>query len=170
VKDTKNISIFEQAPDVSLGAEAAFEPGFGQTRSLNQDYSNPEWCEGLLRNLDRQILRTPGDLTTHVQRINALLAAGYKGERVFAAALDINAVLGGKGLALQRRIHDQIFPVLDDQQRSVLVSIRSGAAIPADTAVRYCLLPRYQENSVQLVAIKRDEVAGIFSSVDFDIG
>lgn len=170
MNDTKHVSIFEQAPAVSPGVETAFEPGFGQMCSLNPDYSDPQWCEGLLRQLDRQILRTPGDLTTHVQRINALLAAGYQGDRVFAAALDLYAVLGGKGLALQRRIHDQIFHVLDDRQRSTLVAVRSGGTIPADAAVRYCLLQRDQDAGVQLVAIKRKEISGRSSNVDLDIG
>ncbi len=157
----EHVSIFEQTPDVSPSAETTFEPGFGQTSSLNPDYSDPQWCERLLRHLDRQILRTPGDLTAHVRRINALLAAGYKGDRVFAAALDLHTVLGGKGLALQQRIHDQIFPVLDEQQRSVLLAIRSGAAIPADAAVRYCLLAQDRDAPVQLVAIKGKEFGGI---------
>lgn len=165
-----NVSIFEQTPDGPLQAEATFEPGFDYTRALHPDYSDPQWCEGLVRYLDRLIRRSPNDLTPHVQRINALLAAGHQGDRLFAAALDLHTVLGTNGLALQRRIHDQIFSVLDDQQRSNLVAIRSGASLPACAAEKYCSLPRSRDETLQLVEKKQKDPAKTFAPVDFDIG
>lgn len=170
MSETKDISIFQQAPSVLPDAETTFEPGFAQTRSLQPDYSDPQWCERLVRHLERQILRTPGDLNKHVQRINALLAAGQHGDRVFAAALDLHAVLGSNGQALQRRIHEQIFPVLDDWQRTALVAARSGGAVSAGDAGQYCLLPQSQEAGMRLVAIKGETEPGNKPSVDFDIG
>jgi len=170
MKDVTNVSIFAQTPDVPLSAELTFEPGFEYTRALSPDYSDPQWCEGLVKYLDRLIRRTPNDLTPHIQRINALLAAGCEGDRVFAAALDLHTVLGSNGLAIQRRIHDQIFPVLDDRQRSDLVAIRSGASLPARSAEKHCSLPRNSEGSVQLVEkIPKDPVK-TYAPVDFDIG
>ena len=170
LKDKGNISIFEQVPDIPLPTEAMFEPGFGYSRALTPDYSDPHWCEGLVRHLDRLITRSPNDLTPHVQRINALLAAGYTGDRVFAAALDLNTVLGSNGLALQRRVHEQIFSVLDDQQRADLVAIRSGGSIPARAAEKYCSLPRSKVDNVQLVSKKREDSAWKSAPLDFDIG
>lgn len=170
MSETKNTSIFQQAPSVLPDAETTFEPGFVQTRSLQPDYSDPVWCERLVRHLERQILRTPGDLNKHVQRINALLAAGQYGDRIFAAALDLHAVLGSNGQALQRRIHEQIFPVLEDPQRTALVAIRSGGSVSAGDAGRYCLLPQSREAGMQLVAIKEKQASGNKPAVDFDIG
>lgn len=170
MSETKNTSIFQQAPGGLPDAEATFEPGFAQTRSLRPDYSNPQWCERLVRHLERQILRTPGDLNKHVQRINAMLAAGSQGDRVFAAALDLHAALGSNGQALQRRIHDQIFPVLEDWQRTALVAARSGGAVSAGEAGQYCLLPQSLETGMQLVAIKEKQEPGNIPAVDFDIG
>jgi hypothetical protein len=170
LKDSTNVSIFEQTPDIPQPSESTFEPGFEYTRALSPNYSDRQWCEGFVKHLDRLIRRSPSDLTPHIQRINALLAAGYQGDRVFAAALDLHTVLGSNGLALQRRVHDQVFPVLDDQQRSDLVAIRSGALLPARAAERHCLLPRSPEISVKLVAKKQDEFVGILAPVDFDIG
>jgi hypothetical protein len=170
LKDSANVSIFEQTPDVSLSVESTFEPGFEYSRALQPNYSDPQWCEGLVRYLDRLIRRSPNDLTPHIQRINALLAAGNQGDRVFAAALDLNTVLGGNGLALQRRVHDQIFSVLDDQQRSDLVAIRSGASLPARAAEKHCSLPRSHDDSVQLVEKKQEDPVKTFAPVDFDIG
>jgi hypothetical protein len=170
VKDVASISIFEQTPDIALPAETTFEPGFEYSRALKADYSDPQKCEALVKFLERLIRRSPRDLTPHMQRINALLAAGSHGDRVFAAALDLNTVLGGNGMALQRRVHDQIFPVLDDQQRADLVAIRSGASLPARGAEKHCSLPRSSIKSVQLVSKKRDAAAGTFATVDFDIG
>jgi hypothetical protein len=155
LKGAKQVSIFEKTPDVLLPAELTFEPGFEYTHALNPDYSDSQWCEGLVKHLDRLIRRNPNDLTLHIQRINALLAAGYEGDRVFAAALDLNTVLGSNGLALQRRIHDQIFSVLDDQQRSDLVALRSGASLPVRAAEKYCSLPRSRDETVQLVEKSR---------------
>lgn len=153
-----------------MPTESTFEPGFDYTRALTQNHSDPQWCEGLVRYLDRLIRRSPNDLTPHIQRINALLAAGNKGDRVFAAALDLHTVLGVNGLALQRRIHDQIFSVLDDQQRSDLVAIRSGASLPACAAEKHCSLPRSRDATVQLVEKKQEEPVKTFAPVDFDIG
>lgn len=170
MSETKDISIFQQAPSILPDAETTFESGFAQTRSLQPDDSNPQWCERLARHLERQILRTPGDLNKHVQRINALLAAGLQGDRVFAAALDLHAVLGSNGQALQRRIHEQIFPVLEDPQRTALVAIRSGGSVAAGDAGRYCLLPQSQETGMQLVANKEKKGAGSKPAVNFDIG
>jgi hypothetical protein len=170
VSEAKDISIFQQAPDMLPDAETTFEPGFAQTRSLQPDYSDPEWCEKLVRHLERQILRTPGDLNKHVQRINALLAAGQRGDRVFAAALDLHAALGVNGQALQRRIHEQIFPALEDWQRTALVAARSGGAVFAGDAGQYCLLPQTRATGMQLVAIKVEADSGNRPSVDFDIG
>lgn len=155
MKDVKHVSIFEKTPDVPLPVELTFEPGFEYTHTSNPDYSDPQWREGLVRYLDRLIRRAPNDLTLHIQRINALLAAGYEGDRVFAAALDLNTVLGSNGLALQRRIHAQIFSVLDDQQRSDLVALRSGASLPVRVAEKYCSLPRSRGETVQLVEKSR---------------
>ncbi len=170
LKDAENVSIFEQTPVASQTAESTFEPGFDYSRALQPDYSDPQWCEGLIRYLDRLILRSPGDLTPHVQRINALLAAGNKGDRVFAAALDLHTVLGGNGLALQQRVHDQIFSVLDDQQRSDLAALRSGASFPVRAAEKYCSLPRNIDDSVPLVSRKQKDSAKQSAKVDFDIG
>jgi len=170
LKDITSISIFQQTPDVPLPAESTFEPGFEYTRSLSPNYSDQQWCEGLVRYLDRLIRRDPNDLTPHIQRINALLAAGSQGDRLFAAALDLHTVLGVNGLALQRRIHDQIFSVLDDQQRSDLVAIRSGAFLPACAAEKHCSLPRSRDETVQLVEKKQKDSARTFAPVDFDIG
>lgn len=170
LKEVTNVSIFAQTPDVSLPAESTFEPGFDYSRALSQNYTDPKWCEGLVKYLDRLIRRSPSDLTPHIQRINALLAAGSTGERVFAAALDLNTVLGSNGMALQRRVHDQIFPVLDDQQRSDLVAIRSGALLPARAAEKHCSLPRSHDQSVQFVEKKQEEPVRKFAPVDFDIG
>jgi len=169
LKDVANVSIFEQAPDTPLQAESTFEPGFEYSRELQPNYSDPQWCEGLVRFLDRLIRRQPNDLTPHVQRINALLAAGYRGDRVFAAALDLHTVLGNNGFALQRRIHDQIFPVLKDQQRSDLVAIRSGASLPVRAAEMHCSLPRNREGNVQLVLKKQEDSARTSATLDFDI-
>jgi hypothetical protein len=170
LKDAEHVSIFEQTPDISQSAETVFEPGFGYSRALNPNYSDPQWCEGLVKYLDRLIRRAPKDLTPHIQRINALLAAGYQGDRIFAAALDLNTVLGGNGLALQRRIHDQIFSVLNDQQRADLVATRSGALLPSRDAEKYCSLSRSSGGSVQLVSKKQEDSAGRFTPVDFNIG
>jgi hypothetical protein len=170
LKDLANVSIFKKTPDASLPAESTFEPGFDYTRALTQNCSDPQWCEGLVRYLDRLIRRSPSDLTPHIQRINALLAAGKKGDRVFAAALDLNTVLGGNGMALQRRIHDQIFAVLDDQQRSDLVALRSGASLPAHAAEIHCSLPRSRDEAMQLVDNKQKDPVKAYASVDFDIG
>jgi hypothetical protein len=169
-KDVTNVSIFEQTPDAPLPAELTFEAGFEYTRALSPNYSDRQWCEGLIKHLDRLIRRTPNDLTPHIQRINALLAAGCAGDRVFAAALDLHTVLGSNGLAIQRRIHDQIFSVLDDQQRSDLVAIRSGASLPARSAEKHCSLPRNSEGSVQLVEKMPKDPVKTYASVDFDIG
>jgi hypothetical protein len=166
----KDVSIFEKAPAALPDIDARFEPGFGQSRSLQPDQVDPRWSAQLIRQLERQILRTPGDLTAHVQRLNALLAAGLRGERIFAAALDLHIVLGGRGGALQRRIHEQIFPVLDDTQRTALVALRSGGSVSAAPAEQYCLLPRDHVGTVQLVALRQDEVSKTFPAVDFDIG
>ncbi len=155
MKDAEQVAIFKKAPDVPLPAELTFEPGFEHTHALNPDYSDSQWCERLVRHLDRLIRRAPNDLTLHIQRINALLAAGYEGDRVFAAALDLNTVLGSNGLALQQRIHDQVFSVLDDQQRSDLVALRSGASLPLRAADKYCSLPRGRTETVQLVEKSR---------------
>jgi hypothetical protein len=170
LKDLTNVSIFEQTPDIPLPGESTFEPGFEYTRALSQNYSDPQWCEGLVRYLDRLIRRDPNDLTPHIQRVNALLAAGHQGDRVFAAALDLNTVLGSNGLALQRRIHEQIFSVLEDQQRSDLVAIRSGASLPARAAEKHCSLPRSHDESLQLVEKKQKDPVKTFAPVDFDIG
>ena len=170
MKDVTNVSIFEQAPAGPAPAGSTFEPGFDYTRALSQNHGDPQWCEGLIKYLDRLIRRTPSDLTPHIQRINALLAAGNTGDRVFAAALDLNTVLGSSGLALQRRIHDQIFAVLDDQQRSDLVAIRSGASLPARAAEKYCSLPRNHDENVQFIEKKQEEPVRKFAPVDFDIG
>jgi hypothetical protein len=170
LKDPENVSIFQQTPDTSLPAESTFEPGFEYTRSLTPNYSDPQWCDGFIRHLDRLIRRAPNDLTPHLQRINALLAAGNHRDRVFAAALDLHAVLGGNGLDLQRRIHDQIFSVLDDQQRTDLVAIRSGASLPSRAAEKHCSLPRNHEDNVLFVEKKQKETAKTFAPVDFDIG
>jgi len=62
LKDSTNVSIFEQSPDAPLPAEATFEPGFDYTRALTQNTSDPQWCEGLVRYLDRLIRRSPNDL------------------------------------------------------------------------------------------------------------
>ena len=170
MKDLTNISIFEHTPNVPLLAESTFEPGFEYTRELSANYSDPQWCEGLVKYLDRLVRRAPNDLTPHIQRINALLAAGHQGDRVFAAALDLHTVLGGNGLALQRRIHDQIFSVLDDRQRSDLVAIRSGATLPACAAEKHCSLPRSRKETVPLVEKKQNDSAMTVAPVDFDIG
>jgi hypothetical protein len=170
LKDVTNVSIFEQTPETPPAEGSTFEPGFDYSRALSLNHSDPQWCEGLVKYLDRLIRRTPGDLTPHVQRINALLAAGQKGDRVFAAALDLNTVLGNSGLALQLRIHEQIFPVLDDQQRSDLVAIRSGAPLPACAAEKYCSLPRSHVGGIPLVEKKQTEPVTTFAPVDFVIG
>lgn len=170
LKDATNVSIFEQTPDAPLAGESTFEPGFDYSRALSQNYSDPQWCEGLVKYLDRLIRRSPNDLTPHIQRINALLAAGHQGDRLFAAALDLNTVLGSNGLALQRRIHEQIFSVLVDQQRSDLVAIRSGASLPACAAEKHCSLPRSHEEGVQLVEKKQQDSARTLASVDLNIG
>jgi hypothetical protein len=170
LKDAEIISIFEQTSDNSLPEEKIFQPGFDYSRALTPNQSDAQWCEGLVNYLDRLIRRTPKDLTPHIQRINALLAAGIQGDRVFAAALDLHTVLGGNGLALQRRIHEQIFSVLEDQQRADLVALRSGATLHARGAEKYCSLSRGQEESVQLVSKKREDSAGTFTPLDFDIG
>lgn len=170
MKDVKHVSIFEQTPDVPLPAELTFEPGFEHTHALNPDYSDPQWCEGLVRYLDRLIRHAPNDLTPHLQRINALLAAGSQGDRLFAAALDLHTVLGSKGLALQRRVHGQIFSVLDDQQRSDLVALRSGASLPARAVEKYCSLPRSHDETVQLFEKKQEDSVRTSSPVDFDTG
>jgi hypothetical protein len=170
LKELANVSIFERTPDVPLPTESTFEPGFEYTRALSSNYSDPQWCEGLVRYLDRLIRRSPNDLTPHIQRINALLAAGIRGDRVFAAALDLHTVLGGNGMALQRRIHDQIFSVLDDQRRSDLVAIRSGASLPAHAAEIHCSLPRSRDKGVQLVDKKQKDPVKTNAPVDFDIG
>lgn len=166
----KSVSIFEQAPGSLPDMDAMFEPGFGQTRSLQPDQADPQWCAQLVRQLERQIPRSPNDLTLHTRRVHALLAAGFRGDRVFAAALDLYAVLGGNGMALQRRIHELIFPVLEDEQRAALVAARSGAVVSAGTAARYCLLPQGQMSDVRLVEAKADEIAAKITSVDFDLG
>lgn len=170
LKDSANVSIFEQLPATPLPAETTFEPGFGYSRALTPNYSGPQWCDGLIKHLDRLIRRAPKDLTPHIQRINTLLVAGYRGDRVFAAAIDLNTVLGTNGLALQQRIHDQIFPVLNEQQRADLVAIRSGATFTARDAERLCTLTRSSGGGVQLVSKKQDELAGEIAPVDFDIG
>lgn len=170
MKDRSKVAIFEHSPGVPLPAESAFEPGFDYSRALNPNKSDPLWCEGLVKHLDRLILRTPKDLTPHIQRISALLAAGQRGDRVFAAALDLHTVLGSNGLDLQRRIHEQIFPVLDDQQRADLVALRSGASLPARAAEKFCSLPRVSQEGVQLVSRKQEDSALKFTSLDFDVG
>lgn len=150
-----HVSIFKQSPDAPPSAASTFEPAFEYTRQLRPNYADQQWCEGLARYLDRRIRRTPRDLTAHVQRVNALVAAHADGERLYAAAIDLNTVLAGNGAALQQRIHDQISFALDDQQRDDLAGMRAGASLPANPA--RCSLLRSNGSGLRIVAEIRQE-------------
>jgi hypothetical protein len=170
LSDAMHVSIFTQTPELALPVEAAFEPGFEYTRALQPNFSDPQWCKGLVIYLDRLIRRSPDDLTLHLQRINALIAAKQDGEYLFAAALDLNTVLGGNGFALQQRIHEQIAYALDERQRADLAALRSGKTTATSPAERYCSLPRSGDPSVPLVSKKQRGIDKSAVTLDFDIG
>ena len=152
MKDLPHIPIFQQVPEGSTPDASEFEPGFEYNRGLLLNNSNQQWHQGLASHLDRRIRRHPNDLTAHVQRINALVAAGCEGDRLFAAAVDLNTVLGRNGMALQQRIHDQISFALSQQQRTDLVALREGTLLSAGSAEMHFSLTRKHEDCVQLVS------------------
>jgi hypothetical protein len=151
------VPLFKQSPDVPPTAPSTFEPGFEYTRALRPGYADQQWCEGLARYLDRRIRRSPRDLTAHVQRVNALVAAHADGERLYAAAIDLNTVLAGNGAALQQRIHDQISFALDDQQRADLAALRAGSSLPAGPAELHCSLSRSKGGGLRIVTEIKQE-------------
>jgi len=156
VVDTK-VSIFKEIPDVLPDVKSIFEPGFEYTRDLIPNNSDKAWCERLASYLDRRIRRFPKDLTVHIQRINALIVAGAQGDRLFAAAIDLNTVLGSNGEGLQRSIYDRISCMLSDQQRADLDEIRAGLNVSGNPALMLCSLPRPNENELRIISsIKND--------------
>ncbi len=156
LKAVSRVSIFKQSPDAPPAA-STFEPGFEYTRALRPSHSDPQWCEGLARYLDRRIRRSPKDLTAHVQRVNALVAARADGDHLYAAAIDLNTVLAGNGAALQQRIHDQIFFALNDQQRADLVAIRAGSSPASSPAELHCPLPHSNGKGLRIVSEVKHE-------------
>jgi hypothetical protein len=149
--------LFKQSPEVPSAAMPAFEPGFEYTRALRPAYPDPQWCEGLARYLDRRIRRSPKDLLAHVQRVFALLASGAEGDRLYAAAIDLRAVLGDLGAGLQQRIQGQIASALDDQQRIGLAAMLAGKSISSGAAELHCVVPRGNSNIVRVVAEIKQE-------------
>ncbi len=156
MKAVTHVSIFKQSPDAPPAA-STFEPGFEYTRALRPSHSAQQWCEGLARYLDRKIRRSPKDLTAHVQRVNALLAARADGDQLYAAAIDLNTVLAGKGTALQQRIHDQISFALNAQQRANLGALRAGVALAVLPAASHCSLSHGNGKSLQIVSELKHE-------------
>jgi len=148
----KKVSIFKQTPENIPVEASTFEPGFEYSRTLILNNSDRGRCERLARYLDRRIRRFPKDLTAHVQRINALVAAGAQGDRLYAAAIDLNTVLGRSGKGLQRSIRDKISYMLSDQQCADLDVIRAGLSVSDSPALRLCLLPRNNESEHKIVA------------------
>ncbi len=152
LKNTNTVSIFQRLPDAAPAEDSVFEPGFDYSRKLRPEIPDRNWCDGLAKYLDRRIRRYPKDLTAHLQRIFALLKAGASGEQLFAAAIDLNTVLGVNGSALQQRVFDAISPTLSEQQRDYLVAIRSGASdLPVPTEVA-TTIPRHEAAGFPIVA------------------
>jgi hypothetical protein len=152
LKAPGTVSIFQSRPDTPTTEETAFEPGFEYSRKLLPEITDRAWCEGLARYLGRRLRRSPKDLTVHLQRVYALLAAGATGEQLFAAAIDLNSALGAGGTALQERVFETISFALTEQQREYLIAIRNGAndlPLPADVAT---IIPRNNPRSVPIVA------------------
>jgi hypothetical protein len=152
LKTPSTVSIFQSRPDTTTAEETAFEPGFEYSRKLLPEVTDRTWCEGLARYLGRRLRRSPKDLTAHLQRIYALLAADATGEQLFAAAIDLNTALGSGGTPLQERVFAAIAFALTEQQREFLIAIRSGASdlpLPADVATT---IPRNDTVSVPIVA------------------
>ena len=147
-----HVAIFKQGPDAPPVEASTFEPGFEYTRALHPNHSEQQWCEGLARFLERRIRRFPKDLTAHVQRVNALVAARADGDQLYAAALGLNAVLAGKGAALQQRILDQISFTLDAQQRADLVAMLAGPPPAASPAELLGSLPHSNAKRLRIVS------------------
>ncbi|MGC2166547.1 MAG: hypothetical protein WA632_11095 [Gallionella sp.] len=152
MKQTNTVSIFQRHPDAAPAEDTVFEPGFDYSRKLRPEFADRNWCYGLARYLDRRLRRYPKDLTVHLQRIFALQAAGASGDQLFAAAIDLNTILGVGGSALQQRVLESISVALSAQQRDYLVAISSGAiAIPVPTEVA-TTIPRNDARRFPIVA------------------
>lgn len=169
MKAVTHVSIFKQSPDLPSSAAPIFEPGFEYTRALLPNYSDKHWCEGLVRYLDRRIRRFPKDLTAHLQRVNALVSAGADGIRLYEAAIELNTVLGGNGVALQQHIHDQISFALNQQQRADLEALRTGTSLSAGPAAIHCSPSRSPETGLRIVSEVKQNSKEVPDPLEFAI-
>lgn len=169
LKAVTHVPIFNQSPDLPSFAAPTFEPGFEYSRALLPNYSDKQWCEDLARYLDRRIRRHPKDLTAHLQRVNALVAAGADGNRLYAAAIELNKVLGGNGIALQQHVHDQISFALNEQQRTDLAALRTGASFSASSAVIQGSPSRSTESGLRIVSEVKQNSNEVSDPLEFAI-
>jgi hypothetical protein len=107
---------FERVPErLTSVRQASFEiPGIRRLR-LDTVTSSDDAGDYL----SRQVARTPGDLRSHVQRINLSLAKG-EGDDTYGAVLDLFIVLGHKGLPLRRRMLHSAKRLLTKEQHQAL--------------------------------------------------
>jgi hypothetical protein len=107
----------------------AFEAGFDRIRKVAPQATDALDDIHLTRALTYRIRRQPVDLLAHVQRINLLCSSLAGSARIYAAARDLFDTLGENGVALRKRIADQVAPLLEpDQRKSLLTSASKAAA------------------------------------------
>ncbi len=98
--------------------EASPDPAFGlsQARALNIDAGG--WSMRALDHFAHLVHTSPADLRAHVQRIN-LCVTQANADAVYGALLDLFLVLGAKGAALRKRMHELAGPSLSREARKL---------------------------------------------------
>ena len=118
ISQTENIvTTNRDAPDLNLET-TLLDPCF-----ISKKYwiSKPplKLYESISHYLSHQVSRLPDALSSHVQRV-CLHAAAKNSEQTYAALLDLNFVLGDKGLRLRKRLLFQCKEVLEESHYKAL--------------------------------------------------